>query len=150
MLYTLKTPVPCQLPLLQEWRRQSALQQLPVDTPALGQVAGAQLEPRPSPDGRDKSSGKRTRSVRRCLPTLEGTRATMDNTHIYLPPLTESQLASTAEQGQSRSGDSEELDVSVLVGGARMPLTHAASNLSIYSTDGDAEKGTPHMGFTNS
>lgn len=74
----------------------------------------------------------------------------MDNTHIYLPPLTESQLASRAEQGQSRSGDSEELDVSVLVGGARMPLTHAASNLSIYSTDGDAEKATPHIGFTNS
>ena len=132
---------------LQEWRGQSAPTQ-PVDPPPVDQVDGAQLEPRPSPDGRDKSNGKRSRSVRRCLPTLEGTRATMDTTHIYLPPLTESQLASGAEQGLS--GDSEELDISVLVGGARMPLTHAASNLSIYSMGGDTEKATPYTDLTNS
>lgn len=118
----------------------------------MGQIVSAQLEPRPSPDGRDKSSGKRSRSVRRCLPTLEDTRATMGNTQIYLPPLTETQLASKADRGLSsyRSGGSEELDISVLVGGTRMPLTHAASNLSIYSMGDSAEKGTSYMEHTQS
>lgn len=72
----------------------------------------------------------------------------MEPTHIYLPPLTESQLGSGEEQ--ELSGGSQELDISVLVGGARMPLTHAASNLSIYSMDGDEEKATPYTELTDS
>ena len=130
--------------LPQEWRRQSAPQPS-VELPSVDQMDGSLLEPRPSPDGKDKSSGKRSRGVRRCLPTLQDTRAAMEPTHIYLPPLNESQLGSGDEQG-----DNEELDISVLVGGARMPLTHAASNLSIYSMDGDEEKATPYTELTDS
>ena len=156
-------------PLLQEWRSKKRLQirlhedkagtsTAPnPDSPLGSPVTSPQLSPsghmgdvykmavqagteevdyeRSDPDGKDleRLSNRKQRNAARHIPTLEGTRASMGpSPGIYLPSLEESQLVDTG---------SDELDISILARD-RMPLTHAASNLSIYTIESQGTEET--------
>ena len=111
-------------PLLQEWKKISS-QREDVDGPA--------LDKRPTPLGKDKEKTRRGRAVVRQLPTLETAKASLTGKHKYLPAVEEAHLLE--EEFEEEPIDLEDLDISHIARGDPMPLTHAGSNLSVYSEE---------------
>jgi serine/threonine protein kinase len=90
-------------------------------------IDGPMLDKRPTPLGKDREKSRKGRSVVRQLPTLEVAKASIAGKTMYLPPLEESRLLEEDEL--------EDLDIADFARGVPMPLTHAGSNLSVYSEE---------------